>query len=496
MVVQRAIRIFLIATFALPSHLLHGEELSISEAIREALAGNRQLQARMLDVPLAQADTLSATLHPNPIFSIAADHLDLLGTGYDEENAAGPPEYSGRFDILVERGSKPLRRRDLARAQVESARAQIARRARELSLSVAESGLDTMEAGIATRLSGRTLELLQPVLPGPGESHAADLEVARVGAIAGRMRATHLEWTARSHRARRELQSMMGRSVSQEPPQVVGFPRRIAVIPALPILIEDSKRARPELLEYRAELERSRANERLQDAKAEVDPTVGSEYRRQQGLAGTGDSLGFFLSVPMPVSDRNQGERHRARTETRQIEATLAATESEVEGEVAALHAELAGSLGLVMQMEQETLRNLPTLEAALLDPDVGGLDCADALTTAHDLAQSYLEARIQLCRLLHRMECAVGHNLDAELPGPDPLELLLAPPPSSAPDLSGDDGSSVRSRIRGARRPGRWSRKRPPSDSTGPARKSRTRPDGLAPPSSGVRRGRVIVRP
>ncbi len=65
------------------------------------------------------------------------------------------------------------------------------------------------------------------------------------------------------------------------------------------------------------------------------DYTLGAEYRRQQGVNGKSNSLGFFVSAPLPFFDRNQGEVARAAVEARQaglrIEAVQAAVRAEVE---------------------------------------------------------------------------------------------------------------------------------------------------------------------
>ena len=50
-----------------------------------------------------------------------------------------------------------------------------------------------------------------------------------------------------------------------------------------------------------------------------MDYTFGAEYRRQQGINGKGNSLGFFFSAPLPVFNRNQGEIARARAEQEQL---------------------------------------------------------------------------------------------------------------------------------------------------------------------------------
>ena len=81
---------------------------------------------------------------------------------------------------------------------------------------------------------------------------------------------------------------------------------------------------------------RSQAELRLQIAQGKVDYTFGTEYRRQQGINGTGNSLGFFLSTPLPVFNRNQGEIARAGAEQQQLGKSLQAQRAQISGEVVA----------------------------------------------------------------------------------------------------------------------------------------------------------------
>ena len=62
---------------------------------------------------------------------------------------------------------------------------------------------------------------------------------------------------------------------------------------------------------------RSAAELRLQLAQGKVDYSVGTAYNRQMnvGAGQRGDSVGLFLSVPLGIWNRNQGEIERARQE-------------------------------------------------------------------------------------------------------------------------------------------------------------------------------------
>ena len=84
----------------------NGLALTLDAAVAEALEKNLDLIATRAGVTIADANLITARLRPNPVLSLGGDHLDFLGTGFNEENGAGPPEYSVRVDFLLERGAK------------------------------------------------------------------------------------------------------------------------------------------------------------------------------------------------------------------------------------------------------------------------------------------------------------------------------------------------------------------------------------------------------
>ena len=80
--------------------------MTSDEAIRQAISNNLDLAAARYSISVADARQITAKLRPNPVVSVSADHLDLLGTGYNTINNGGPNEYSLRTDFILERGGK------------------------------------------------------------------------------------------------------------------------------------------------------------------------------------------------------------------------------------------------------------------------------------------------------------------------------------------------------------------------------------------------------
>src|SRR5437660_2668204 len=94
----------LLAQHSRPAPGQDDEPLTIAEAVAQALEKNLDLIAERYNLPIAEARLITARVRPNPVFSLGGDHLDLLGTGYNDVNRAGPAEYSMRTDFLFERG--------------------------------------------------------------------------------------------------------------------------------------------------------------------------------------------------------------------------------------------------------------------------------------------------------------------------------------------------------------------------------------------------------
>src|SRR5206468_12689 len=79
----------------------------------------------------------------------------------------------------------------------------------------------------------------------------------------------------------------------------LGAPRT-ASTPEPARLEELALASRPDLQALEHEQARSLADLRLQQALGKIDYVVGAEYRRQQGIAGRSNSLGVFVSAPLP----------------------------------------------------------------------------------------------------------------------------------------------------------------------------------------------------
>jgi cobalt-zinc-cadmium efflux system outer membrane protein len=170
---------------------------------------------------------------------------------------------------------------------------------------------------------------------------------------------------------------------------------------------------RPDLRGLQLAQARSTADLRLQEALGRIDYTVGAEYRRQQGLAARSNSLGFFVSAPLPVSNRNQGEVARAGAEREQAARQIAARSAQVISDVRTAFHEYVATQGLLASMERDLLKPAASArDIASYTYKSGGstlLELLDAQRAFNDTMQSYLDTQAGLRRAASRLNAAVG---------------------------------------------------------------------------------------
>jgi outer membrane protein, heavy metal efflux system len=341
------------------------QTLTMAQAIDEALRHNLSLLAERSQLTIAEAQMVGARLRPNPVVSFSADHLDVLGTGFDEANNGGPPEIAWRIDVPFERGGKRDARVALASIIRSAAEAQFADAVRTLSQDVTLACIDVLAAEATRALAADTLRTYEDLArvnrARVTAGSIAPFEAMRSEVAMLQFRATVVRADLEVAAARAKLRTLLGRPAGDPLEIADGIADTSATIAApdglaLESLTVAAMAARPDLQSLQLAQARSVADLRLQEALGRVDYTVGAEYRRQQGVAGRSNSLGVFLSAPLPISNRNQGEIARAGAEREQADRLIAARKAQIAADVrSALH-EYETTRDLVAAIERDLL--------------------------------------------------------------------------------------------------------------------------------------------
>lgn len=305
----------------------NAERLTLDAAIAEALDKNLELIAARVGISIADANLITARLRPNPVFSLGGDHLDWVGTGFNEENGAGPLEYSARIDVLLERGAKRTRRIEVAQYERAVAEADVLDRVRVLKLEVQHAFVDLQLAQEQLALARDNAASMQEIVS-LNEARVRGGEVAEVELLRSRIAALQSQQAVRAaelnvRREQRQLERVIGRPPGADTLEIQEVSAVARIMTPAPELRARALQVRPDLQALQRVRARSQAEIRVQLAQGQIDWTIGAEYRRQEGLAGRGNSLGLFFSTPLPLFDRNQGNVARARQEERQTDTRV-----------------------------------------------------------------------------------------------------------------------------------------------------------------------------
>src|SRR5262245_11179655 len=398
------------------------EPLTMEQAVAEAIEKNPTILAEKYSVPMAQARLVTAGLRPNPVLSIGADHLDALGTGYDAENAAGPPEYSVRTDFVFERGAKRRRRIDVADAGRLVARLQLLNTTRSVVLDVQTTFVELLLAKAELSLQEETHATFHKTVEvntlrvAKGDLAEAELIRAQVAEL--QLENALLQSRLKVEVGRIRLQSLLGRKRSDKLPDAAGSFRREEVTTSIEALRTQAFIARPDYLALHRENARSRAELRLQLAQGTVDYTLGTEYRRQQGVNGTGNMLGFFFQTNLPVFNRNQGEIARAREEQLQAEARIRARQRTIDTEVDTAWLQNRAARESLRRVEENMMAKAIDIrlitQKAYHSGALSFVEFLDAQRAYYDTIQIRNSALAEYAKSLYAIDAAVGLNVPA----------------------------------------------------------------------------------
>lgn len=390
-----------------------GAPLTLQDAVREALDRNLTLIAERYSISIADARIVTAGLRPNPVFTYNAMVPD--SKIYDAN--VNPLEHVFRADVALERPVKRQERLEVAQASKSVAELQLLNTTRTLVLDVESAFVDVLLAQSNVALARASLEAFDQVVSvntervRTGDLSQVELQRSRLAALqfANDVR----QQTSKLVLARNHLKTLLGRA-GAELPDATGDLRRDAGPPDLIAISDQALSRRPDLQALRQDQARSTAELRLQIAEGKVDYTVSGEVHVQRAPNDIrGNEYGMYVSVPLPLFNRNQGEIARAREERRQLEARVKSLEEEVRSEVRAAYERYQSSRDILAAIEGDMLNQArevrATTEYSYRRGEASFVEFLDAVRAFNDTMQSYNEARGEYARSLYELDAASG---------------------------------------------------------------------------------------
>ena len=282
--------------------------LTMQQAVALALRKNPTLLAAQRSLESTRAEEITAGLRQNPVFTLSGSDVTLPA-----DNPASPYTYSGDLSRLFERGQKRRWRLDSARATTQVTESQYRDLERQTVLAVKNAFTNLLLAKAALKLADSNLT-----------SYRKTVDLTHVRLEAGAISQTdfdRIDLQLASFESDYENAQVNLVQNSDQLQQLLGFesPRRdFAIVGtlnppqltlSLPDLEQKALAARPDYRAAQQSILVADANVKLADANGTTDPTLDAGYTR----SGTYNSAGFYVSIPLRIFDRNQGEKQAAR---------------------------------------------------------------------------------------------------------------------------------------------------------------------------------------
>ena len=385
------------------------KRVSLEDALQLALRQNPTLRAQQAALASTKAGEITAGLRPNPTMNFLAEQF---GGG-----AASQTQYTVNVGQPIELGGKRQRRIDSARAAIQVASYQLEDVRRQTILQVKSAFAGALIAREQLALAEQNLktlddtERIQRIRAEKGD--ISELELLRI-----QVQRFTFERDAADARqvlaaARVALRTSAGAANIAEDFEISGELGFKEVSLDLTVLRRRALDNRPDLRAAEADRERARADHRLARANAWWDITPQVEYQR----IGPDNTIGFGLSLPIRIFDRNQGEIARTEAEISRVDAVREATALQV---LAALETNRQAAL---TQRERvialrdvylpKATRARDTVEYAYRRGAQSLLDFLDAQRSYRETALAHLQAMGAYLSAIYQLEADIGGPLD-----------------------------------------------------------------------------------
>ncbi len=380
--------------------------LDLRSAIALARARNPALGASRARVAEARGELTGAAvlLRENPEVELGAGPRWLDAAGSNRQLGL-EASVSQRLEVAGQRG----RRVDRASAEVAAAEAEADAAGRTLDLAVATAFYRALGAQERVRIAGEHERLARELLEiarardEKGAASPVELNAARVRAAEARR--LLLRARADEEGSRTRLAPLVG--VDRAAPLALqgDLPERGDLPPAT----EPAVDRLPAVAAAARRLEAARAAASLATAAAWPDVRLGARYTTEEAsrtLLGT-------LSVPIPVFQRNQGERERARAAVTRSAAEERAVRAQAAAELRDAAIERDRALQAVRLYDRDVLKALDeNLELLRLMLAAGKVSTADAIVLQREALEGrlgFVEARVDLAVADARARTAAG---------------------------------------------------------------------------------------
>ena len=371
-------------------------------------AANPTLRAGQIAIDESRAQEITANLRPNPNLTILADQIDPFSGGPSH----GPFAFflaAGSVSQLWERQHKRGLRLESAQKETAIANSGQADLERTLLFNLRGAFIQTLQEKATLALAKENLTYYDHVLDVNRERYKAGgiaqvdlkrLELQRVQYLSDLQTAQ-----VNLRIAKIQLLMFLNDQTPVEQFDVIGPFAFAEQLPPLNDVRQAALNTRPDLRAAVQSIDKAKTDHRLAVANGSTDPILGFDVGRNPPID---QYIGFSVSVPLRIFDRNQGEKRRTQLDIDRNDRLAAATRAQVFNDVDSAYATLNSTVILLKPYKDQYLEEASSVRdtiafsyqhgaASLLDFLNAQADYRAVQANYLNLVASYLNAAGQL---------------------------------------------------------------------------------------------------
>jgi len=399
---------------------------NLHQLIEIAQRDNKNLQAARYAVAVGHARLVQAGLWPNPRLDVSGNSDFAFRNEGEYGSSAG---ISQQFPIA----GRILRQQNVARVDVALAQTEVEEAERQLAGEVAADVYRLLVVarqiqsrdkliGVEEKLATATRERMKAAEVSELDVNTVQLDLDRLAQERALLKNQQLSLLV-------TLNTLIGRPAHT--PLSINEPLPEAnALPSEQQLVAQAFQARPDLRGALLSADRAQAEEALAKARRWEDWSL-SLGLNQDRLAIEGAppqssdrSIGFSLSIPLPLFNRNQGSIAEAQANAEQSWARIEALRLAIGSEIAGAHSEAANLQQLVIQYRQSLLpvseRNVQLAQQGYRQGQTSIIEVVQAQRQLADLNAAYLNTLDQFLQALVHLRTAAADYSTAPSPAPD----------------------------------------------------------------------------
>jgi cobalt-zinc-cadmium efflux system outer membrane protein len=397
------------------------EGLTLDKAIDQLVQQNLNLLSLRFEVPMAQADILTASLRANPIFY--ADSQLVPYGHFSNQRPGGQTQYDVNVTYPLDVWRKRKARILVAEAAKGVTEAQLQDAFRLQIDNLYTAYVDAVAAQLTLRFSQKYADGLRKLLElSQSQLQGGFIKPADVLAIKARLELAELqirESTQTIGKTRRTLALLL--NVPLEQSDTIQLRASIYNVAPLPVtkeaLVDMALAARPDLAASRLGVSRANADaylarrERFSDVYLLYQPYT-FQNNTPLGLKSS-YSYAFGVTVALPLYNRNQGNIQRSDLNAQQSQVEATHQERQVVYDVDEAIREFQQSLDSVLEYKREVLPASMSVRDTAYKRWQGGetsaLDYLEAQQEYNDVVKQYRDALVRHRTAMLDLNTAVG---------------------------------------------------------------------------------------